>query len=93
MFYDALVAASRRNDSLDAVRTGALHRVRRLAGLLEPDDAYLCIVPARGKGDGKVFLPFEDGRPSLILSKAFLLAADTKISDETILRQIKKGAR
>ncbi|MGP4050002.1 DUF4132 domain-containing protein [Streptomyces sp. 2A115] len=61
--------------------------------LMEPDDAYLCIVPSRGKGDGKVFLPFEDERLSLILSKAFLLAADTKITDETILRQIKRGAR
>ncbi|MEU6421816.1 DUF4132 domain-containing protein [Streptomyces spiralis] len=65
--------------------------------LMEPDDAYLCIVPSRGKGagrgDGKVFLPFEDDRLSLILSKAFLLAADSKITDETILRQIKRGAR
>ncbi|MFJ9148172.1 hypothetical protein ACIRP7_08860 [Streptomyces sp. NPDC102270] len=40
-----------------------------------------------------MFLPFEDERPSLILSKAFLLAADTKITDETILHQIKRGAR
>ncbi|MGW0882344.1 DUF4132 domain-containing protein [Streptomyces sp. NPDC002671] len=61
--------------------------------LMEPDDVYLCIVPARGKGDGKAFLPFEDERLSLILSKALLLAADTKITDETILRQIKRGAR
>ncbi|MGW5660444.1 DUF4132 domain-containing protein [Streptomyces sp. NPDC003758] len=60
--------------------------------LMEPDDAYLCIVPSRGKGDAKVFLPFEDERLSLILSKAFLLAADTKIIDTTILRQIKRGA-
>ncbi|MFG2295865.1 DUF4132 domain-containing protein [Streptomyces sp. NPDC048603] len=64
--------------------------------LMEPNDAYLCIVPARGKGDGKgdgkVFLPFEDERLSLILSKAFLLAADTEITDESILVQIKRGA-
>ncbi|MGW1808079.1 DUF4132 domain-containing protein [Streptomyces sp. NPDC002078] len=60
--------------------------------LMEPDDSYLCIVPARGRGDGKVFLPFEDDRLSLVLSKAFLLAADTKITDETILMQIKRGA-
>lgn len=60
--------------------------------LMEPDDSYLCIVPARGKGAGTVFLPFEDDRLSLILSKAFLLAADTKITDETILLQIKRGA-
>ncbi|MFF4575055.1 DUF4132 domain-containing protein [Streptomyces sp. NPDC001410] len=60
--------------------------------LMAPDDAYLCIVASRGKGGGKVFLPFEDERLSLILSKALLLAADTKITDDTILRQIKRGA-
>ncbi|MEU6218935.1 DUF4132 domain-containing protein [Streptomyces sp. NPDC047022] len=60
--------------------------------LMEPDDAYLCIVPARRSGDGRVFLPFEDERLSLILSKAFLLAADTNITDESILTQIKRGA-
>jgi hypothetical protein len=60
--------------------------------LMEPDDAYLCIVPSRGKGGSKVFLPFEDERLSLILSKAFLLAGDTKITDKTILRQINRGA-
>ncbi|MDQ0597419.1 hypothetical protein QF037_001764 [Streptomyces canus] len=59
--------------------------------LMEPDDSYLCIVPARRGAEGKVFLPFEDDRLSLILSKAQLLAADTKISDETILRQIRRG--
>jgi hypothetical protein len=60
--------------------------------LMEPDGAYLCIVPARPKGDGAVFLPFEDDRLSLILSKAFLLAADTAITDESIRRQIERGA-
>ncbi|MEV0178402.1 DUF4132 domain-containing protein [Streptomyces sp. NPDC050625] len=60
--------------------------------LMEPDDAYLCIVPERRAANGKVFLPFEDDRLSLILSKAFLLAADTHITDESILKQIKRGA-
>ncbi|MBY8840408.1 DUF4132 domain-containing protein [Streptomyces sp. SP2-10] len=60
--------------------------------LMEPDDSYLCIVPARRPADRKVFLPFEDDRLSLILSKAFLLAADTEITDESILMQIKRGA-
>jgi hypothetical protein len=60
--------------------------------LMGPDDSYLCIVPAvRTGGGGKVFLPFEDDRLSLILSKAFLLAADSAITDETILRQIQRG--
>jgi hypothetical protein len=36
-----------------------------------------------------VFLPFEgDGALSLILSKAFMLADDRKITDPTIRRQI-----
>ncbi|MEU9478060.1 DUF4132 domain-containing protein [Streptomyces sp. NPDC048191] len=60
--------------------------------LMTPDDSYLCIVPTRRSADGKVFLPFEDDRLSLILSKAALLAADTKITDESILMQIKRGA-
>ncbi|MEM1253150.1 MAG: DUF4132 domain-containing protein [Cyanobacteria bacterium P01_H01_bin.21] len=57
--------------------------------LMEPNDQYLCIVKAgRGTAD-KVFLPFEgDKTLALILSKAFLLAEDTKITDETILSQI-----
>ncbi|HEU5025287.1 MAG TPA: DUF4132 domain-containing protein [Spirillospora sp.] len=56
--------------------------------LMEPDGAYLCIVRGGRTGGGTVFLPFEDERLSLILSKAFLLAADAKITDETILRQL-----
>lgn len=62
--------------------------------LMEPNDQYLCIVPGRGdvKGPaGKVFLPFEGDRTlSIILSKAFMLAQDTKITDTTILTQINR---
>ncbi len=63
--------------------------------LMEPNDQYLCIVAGRGRSDGssaveRLVLPFEgDTALSLILSKAFLLAADDKIADPTILRQIK----
>lgn len=60
--------------------------------LMEPNDQYLCIVkaPSRSKGDDKLFLPFEgDDKLSVILSKAFLLAADDKITDSTITTQIK----
>ncbi|MEU3662295.1 DUF4132 domain-containing protein [Streptomyces sp. NPDC032940] len=61
--------------------------------LMDPDDRYLCIVPARrAPADRTVFLPFDDERLALILSKAFLLAADTEITDETILRQLERGA-
>jgi hypothetical protein len=61
--------------------------------LMEPNDQYLCVVPARGAAnggaDGKVFLPFEgDNTLAIILSKAFLLAEDRKITDPTIVRQI-----
>ena len=65
--------------------------------LMEPNDQYLCIVPARGAARGaasgglgdRVFLPFEgDGTLAIILSKAFMLAEDKKIKDPTILHQI-----
>ena len=66
--------------------------------LMEPNDQYLCIVPGRSQASAgpadKVFLPFEgDNTLSLILSKAFLLAEDWKITDPTILRQIGDPAR
>jgi hypothetical protein len=64
--------------------------------LMEPNDQYLCIVPDRSAGAAKaaggrnVYLPFEgDQTLSVILSKAFLLADDAKITDETILNQIR----
>ncbi|MDG4861511.1 DUF4132 domain-containing protein [Streptomyces sp. T-3] len=62
--------------------------------LMEPDDAYLCIVADRsrsaGEGKDRLFLPFEeDGGPlALILSKAFLLADDARIRDRSITSQI-----
>lgn len=59
--------------------------------LMEPDDQYLCIVPARGAEGAQegVSLPFEgDGVLAVILSKAFLLVDDTRITDPTILSQI-----
>jgi hypothetical protein len=40
----------------------------------------------------KLFLPFEDDPVlSVILSKAFLLARDTRISDRSITAQIRRG--
>src|SRR5262249_10805178 len=62
--------------------------------LMLPNDQYLCIVPggsAEAFAEGKVFLPFEGDRVlSIILSKAFMLAEDKKITDPTITRQIRK---
>jgi hypothetical protein len=61
--------------------------------LMSPNDTYLCIVAGQGsssRGTGKLFLPFEgDSVLSIILSKAFMLAEDTKISDPTITCQIR----
>lgn len=61
---------------------------------MDPNNQYLCIVPGRGLSDRSksehLVLPFEgDTVLSIILSKAFLVAADDKITDPTILRQIK----
>jgi hypothetical protein len=62
--------------------------------LMEPNDQYLCIVPSRKSGEtgrDKLFIPFEgDQTLAIILSKAFLLAEDKKITDPTITRQIKR---
>jgi hypothetical protein len=63
--------------------------------LMEPNDQYLCIV-ASSRADPtlppKLYLPFEGDRTlAIILSKAFLLAADTEITDSTITSQIRRG--
>lgn len=59
---------------------------------MKPNDEYLCIVPDSGAKTGRpmIYLPFEgDSTLSIILSKAFLLADDLKITDPVIVRQIK----
>ena len=57
--------------------------------LMEPNDEYLCIVQDAKKGKNDVYLPFEGDRMfSIILSKALLLANDTRIKDPTIISQI-----
>ncbi len=60
--------------------------------LMEPNDQYLCIVPDRSKPTTQnVFLPFEgDTGLSVIISKAFLLADDDRITDGTITSQINR---
>ena len=72
------------------VRTYKIH-IGSTNILMEPNDQYLCIVPDRTKKNNthNLFVPFEgDNGLSLILSKAFLLAEDDKITDRTILSQI-----
>jgi Domain of unknown function (DUF4132) len=68
----------------------ATYRIHLGSGsvLIEPGSRYLCIVRS-GSTSSDVFLPFDgDATLSLILSKAFLLAADSRIKDASILRQI-----
>jgi hypothetical protein len=58
--------------------------------LMEPNDRYLCIVPAAA-GRVDVHLPFEgDNMLAIILSKAAMLAADDKITDRSILSQLER---
>jgi hypothetical protein len=60
---------------------------------MEPNDQYLCIVPSRSVENttDKIFIPFEgDKGLSIVLSKAFLLAEDKKITDTTITSQINR---
>lgn len=61
--------------------------------LMEPNDQYLCIVPSRSAENStdRLFIPFEgDKGLSIVLSKAFLLAEDHKITDKTITSQINR---
>jgi hypothetical protein len=71
----------------------ASYRIHLRSGCvqIEPGSRYLCIVAGRSASEtAQLALPFEgDATLSLILSKAFLLADDASITDESILRQIR----
>ncbi|MYW68449.1 DUF4132 domain-containing protein [Streptomyces sp. SID8379] len=76
---------------------GELHTYKIHLGsgniLMTPNDQYLCIVPKSGTGAGPQtgYLPFEGDRTlAVVLSKATLLADDTRITDPTILSQIRR---
>ncbi|MET8828348.1 DUF4132 domain-containing protein [Streptomyces sp. NPDC004610] len=58
--------------------------------LMTPNDQYLCIVPKSASATpDSGYLPFEGDRLlAVILSKATMLAADTEITDPTILSQL-----
>ncbi|MEM7799783.1 MAG: DUF4132 domain-containing protein, partial [Chloroflexota bacterium] len=63
--------------------------------LMAPNDQYLCIVPdnysTKNKQANQIYLPFEGDRTTaIILSKALLLADDSRIQDKTILSQIRR---
>jgi Domain of unknown function (DUF4132) len=72
---------------------GDLHEYRIHIGsgnvLMEPGSRYLCIVQGSGDTAANLPLPFEGDRIlGVVLSKALLLANDTKIKDSTITRQL-----
>ena len=53
---------------------------------------HLCVVPDGWGAKRAVFLPFvddADSRVSLVISKILLLSADAKITDPSILEQIR----
>ncbi|GAP46183.1 DUF4132 domain-containing protein [Streptomyces azureus] len=58
--------------------------------LRTPNDQYLCIVPKSDPSAPRTgYLPYEGDRMlAVILSKAMMLAEDTKITDPTILSQL-----
>ena len=64
------------------------YRIHLGSGACFRGERHICIVPATAEG-GRLWLPFEGDRTlSIILSKAMLLAADDKITDPVILRQL-----
>ncbi|MBL8587360.1 MAG: DUF4132 domain-containing protein [Methylobacteriaceae bacterium] len=85
------IAAQCSFDDRHLVVQGRRHAYRIHLGsgnILMENGRYLCIVP-NSAGADEVFLPFEGDRmTSIVLSKALLLAADDRIRDETILRQL-----
>ncbi|NDU74551.1 DUF4132 domain-containing protein [Actinomadura sp. DSM 109109] len=62
------------------------------AVLMDPGGERLLVEPARRTWRKGLFLPFEDDGLARVLGTAFLLAADHRITDEAVLRQIKRGA-
>ena len=75
-----------------AVQTQENSSIRSVSQSALENDQYLCIVPNSSMEGTNVNLPFEGDRMlAVILSKAFMLAEDTKITDMTITRQIKSN--
>ena len=75
--------------SLVVKGTRHIYEIHLGSGACSRSGRHLCIVPANTRKQGKIWLPFEGDRTlSIILSKAVLLAADDKIKDPVILRQL-----
>jgi hypothetical protein len=76
--------------------TRATYRVHLGGGSIHVEPGrHLCVVPASfgQHPHRRLFLPFvdEDVMTSMVLSKVLLLAEDDKITDESILSQLKRG--
>ncbi|MEU4155339.1 DUF4132 domain-containing protein [Actinoplanes sp. NPDC026670] len=74
--------------------TRATYRVHLTSGSIHVEPAgYLCVVPAGfgATGHPRLFLPFadDDRMTSVILSKVLLLSEDDRITDPSILQQLK----
>jgi Domain of unknown function (DUF4132) len=90
------IAGKCRIEERHLVITGKLRTYRIHLGSgniqMEPENRYLCIVEDRKAERAKVRLPFEgDQTLAIILSKAFMLAADDRIQDKSIVAQIRQG--
>lgn len=65
------------------------YKVHLGSGACFRGERHICIVPKAADEKQRLWLPFEGDRTlSIILSKALLLAADDKITDPVILRQL-----
>ncbi|HEY8482272.1 MAG TPA: hypothetical protein VIL71_20800 [Spirillospora sp.] len=73
------------------LRTYRIH-LGSAAVLMNPGGTRLRVEPPRRPSPRSLFLPFEDEHLTLILATAFLLAADRRITDESVLHQIRRGA-
>jgi hypothetical protein len=83
---NSLIVRGKRAEYMIHLRSGNV--------LIPHNSQYLCIVEGWKAKTQPLVLPFEgDHLLSIILSKAMLLAADDKITDPSILRQLDRGMR
>ena len=85
------IASKLKLDDRYLVVKGARHEyeIHLGSGAVSRGGRHICIVPKPSLETGKIWLPFEGDRTlSIIISKALLLAADNKITDPVILRQL-----
>ncbi|MES2196209.1 MAG: DUF4132 domain-containing protein [Pseudomonadota bacterium] len=85
------IAARLRLEDRNLVVRGSRHEyeIHLGSGACSRSGRHICIVPESFVEADRIWLPFEGDRTlSIIISKALLLAADDKITDPVILRQL-----